>query len=179
MYPWGKECQQLGCTRKSTASKIRKVNILLYSDLVRPHLASSPQYKSDIDLWADSVKESQRWQRAQSINCKRTGWEIQDFRLKKRMFVEQSGMRINVWQKTVKKMEQGFSVVFSEGKRGNGHKLKYKKNVLKTCFFVPFFFLFFLFYNECCHTLEQIAPNSSGISIFEDTHNLKGQIILF
>lgn len=76
-------------------------------------------------------------------------------------------------------MEQGFSVVFSEGKRGNGHKLKYKKNVLKTCFFVPFFFLFFLFYNECCHTLEQIAPNSSGISIFEDTHNLKGQIILF
>lgn len=46
-------------------------------------------------------------------------------------------------------------------------------------FFCSFFFLFFLFYNECCHTLEQIAPNSLGISIFEDTHNLKGQIILF
>lgn len=56
----------LGCIRSGAASRLRKVNLPLYSTLVTPHLefcvqTSNPQHKKDVNLleqfhmWATSM----------------------------------------------------------------------------------------------------------------------------
>lgn len=151
MYLWGKECQQLGCTRKSTASKIRKVNILLYSDLVRPHLASSPQYKSDMDLWADSVKESQRWQRAQSINCKRTG--LRDPGLQTQEENVCGAIRNAYKCLTEDSKENGARLLssFQWREKRQWAQIKIQEKRFKNMFFCSFFFFFFFTMSVVIH----------------------------
>lgn len=88
-----------------------------------------------------------------------------------------SGMHINIWQKTVKKMDTDFSVVFQwRNKKEQAQAetqeipLKHKK---KNLFFTV------STVKSLQSSTEQVAQGILGISIFGDIQTLTGQSILF
>ncbi|KAK4820461.1 LOW QUALITY PROTEIN: hypothetical protein QYF61_027038 [Mycteria americana] len=142
----------LGCTRQHLASTSTEVILPLYSVLTGLECCVQfwpPQYKKHMDI----LERAQQKARKMIYSLERVSYEE---RLRELVVFSREKRRP---RGSYEFSEEGeaklFPVVPGQKKRGNGHKLKYRK-----------------FHANVCQTLKQDAQRDLGVSILESIQNL-------